>query len=62
MTILELSERDLRKALRAHLMARKTPNIPEAQLKQTKELWELRKQIVILCAKAKVDAEEGDEK
>ena len=62
MTALELAERDLRKALRAHLMARKTPNIPEAQLKQTKELLELRKQIVILCAKAKVDAEEGDEK
>lgn len=62
MTILELAERDLRKALRAHLMARKTPNIPEEQLKQTKELLELRKQIVILCAKAKVEAEEGDEK
>jgi hypothetical protein len=58
MTILELAERDLRKALRAHLQARKTPNIPEEQLKHTKELLDLRKQIVIICAKARVENDE----
>ena len=58
MTILELAERDLRKALRAYLQARKTPNVPEEQLRHTKELLELRKQIVIVCAKARIENDE----
>ena len=50
MTILELAERDLRKAKRALEMTKKIANVPEDQLSHTKELVALREQIRNVCA------------
>lgn len=50
MNILDLAERDLYKARKALANAEKTPNIPEAQLEQTKKLLRLRIQIRNICA------------
>ena len=50
MTILELAERDLRKAKHALEMTKKIANAPEDQLRHTKELVELREQIRNICA------------
>ena len=50
MTILELAERDLRKAKRALEMTKKIANAPEDQLRHTKELMALREQIRNVCA------------
>ena len=50
MTVLELAERDLRKAKRALEAAKKIANVPEDQLRHTKELAELREQIRNICA------------
>ena len=50
MTILELAERDLRKAKRALEMTKKIANVPEDQLSHTKELVKLREQIRNVCA------------
>lgn len=50
MTILELAERDLRKAKRALEMTKKIANVPEEQLRHTKELVALREQIRNVCA------------
>lgn len=46
MTILELAERDLRKAHRAHMLACERSNIPTAELVHTLELVKLRKEIL----------------
>lgn len=45
MTILELAERDLKKAKHANMQAEKCINTPKAQLDQTRRLVELRTQI-----------------
>ena len=50
MTILELAERDLRRAKRSLEMTKKIANVPEDQLRHTKELVALREQIRNLCA------------
>lgn len=50
MTILELAERDLRKAKRALETTKKIANVPEDQLRHTKELVVLREQIRNVCA------------
>lgn len=42
MTILELAERDLRRAKRSLEMTKKIANVPEDQLRHTKELVALR--------------------
>lgn len=46
MTILELAERDLRKAHMAHTTACAKPNVPAAELVHTLELVMLRKEIL----------------
>ena len=50
MTILELAERDLRKAKRSLELTKKIANVPEDQLRHTKELVALREQIRNVCA------------
>ena len=50
MTVLELAERDLRKAKHALEAAKKIANLPEDQFRHTKELVELREQIRNICA------------
>ena len=50
MTILELAERDLRKAKRSLELTKKIANVPEDQLRHTKELVALRDQIRNVCA------------
>ena len=50
MTILELAERDLRRAKRSLEMTKKIANVPEDQLRHTKELVVLREQIRNVCA------------
>ena len=50
MTILELAERDLRRAKRSLEMTKKIANVPEDQLRHTKELVALREQIRNVCA------------
>lgn len=50
MTILELTERDLRKAKRVLELTKKLANVPEDQLRHTKELVALREQIRNVCA------------
>ena len=46
MTVLELAQRDLGKAHRAHTHACAKPNVPAEELVHTLELVELRKQIL----------------
>ncbi len=46
MTISELAERDLRKAEHSLVMAKKRPNVPEAELEHIEELCRLRKEIL----------------
>lgn len=59
MTILELAERDLRKAKRALEMTKKIANVPEDQLSHTKELVALREQIRNVCAMYGMASDEG---
>ena len=46
MTIYELAERDVRKAENSLAMAKKRPNVPEAELEHIEELCQLRKEIL----------------
>ena len=59
MTILELAERDLRKAKHALEMTKKIANVPEDQLRHTKELVVLREQIRNVCAMYGMASDEG---
>ena len=46
MNIYELAERDLRKAEHSLAMAKKRPNVPEAELEHIENLCRLRKEIL----------------
>ena len=46
MTIYELAERDLRKAEHSLTMAKKRPNVPQAELEHIENLCRLRKEIL----------------
>lgn len=53
MNICELAERDLRKAENSLAMAKKRPNVPEAELAHIEELCALRKEMLEIIRRGK---------